>query len=368
MRLIRLLFALPLLLLLFQCNFKQNNVPKAKKRVLTKPLIFQITNENELLSQYDFFDGKLADLKPNESVFPYTLNTPSFSNYAYKKRFIYLPDGVQMTYNKDEVFSFENGAVLIKNFYYPEDFRIKNGTKRIIETRLLIKENNGWKALNYTWRDDQEDANLNYIGKKINVSWINNDGIKKSTIYNVPNNNQCKNCHLNGKDITPIGPTAAQLNRKYAKLSNKMSQLEFYNEKKMLKNLPEHDNLPKFAIWDQKQSGSLEDRAKAYLDINCAHCHQPKGSAKSSGLDLRLTQIDHRKQGVFKPPIAAGKGSGDLQYSIVPGSPKESILIYRMSSNDPGVMMPEIGRSIVHQEGVNLITDYIKDLKINTTD
>ena len=89
------------------------------------------------------------------------------------------------------------------------------------------------------------------------------------------------------------------------------------------------------------------------------------GSAKNSGLDLRLSQIDLRKQGVFKPPIAAGKGSGDLQYSIVPGNPEKSILLYRMKSEDPGIMMPEIGRSIVHQEGVALIEEYIKNLTID---
>ena len=366
-RIIRLIFVLPVCIFLFQCNPGPKNIPKAKKGLLATPLIINNTTENKFLSQYGFFQGELADLKPNKDVFPYTLNTPLFSNYAYKKRFIYLPEGVQMSYKEDDVFSFENGSVLIKNFYYPGDFRMENGTKKIIETRLLIKENNIWKPLNYIWSEDQQDAKLNYIGEKINASWIHTDGTKKSTIYNVPNNNQCKNCHLKGKDISPIGPTVAQLNRKYVMLSEKMSQLEFYKEKNILKNLPEYNNFPKFAIWNNEQSGSLEERAKAYLDINCAHCHQPKGSAKNSGLDLRLSQINLRKQGIFKPPIAAGKGSGDLQYSIVPGSPNESIIIYRMNSNDPGVMMPEVGRSIVHQEGINLITEYIKSLKVDTS-
>ena len=363
----RLLFILSLFILLWSCNSKQDKIPKAKKVALKSPLIIQNSNDNRLLSQYDFFYGNLSDLKPNEDVFPYTLNTPLFSNYAYKKRFVYIPNGTQMTYSPDEVFSFENGTILIKNFYYPEDFRIKDGPKKIIETRLLIKEKDDWKALNYVWRDDQKDAELNYIGKKLNISWTHKDGIKKSTVYNVPNNNQCKNCHINGKDISPIGTTAAQLNLKYDMLSNQISQLEFYHKKRLIKNLPDHDNIPKFAVWDNEQSGSIEDRAKAYLDINCAHCHQPQGSAKNSGLDLRLIQVNQRKQGIFKPPVAAGKGSGDLQYSIVPGSPEESIIIYRMRSTDPGVMMPEIGRSIVHQEGIELISEYINNLKVNTS-
>ena len=363
----RLLFILSLFILLWSCNSKQEKIPKAKKVALESPLIIQNSNDNRLLSQYDFFYGNLSDLKPNEDVFPYTLNTPLFSNYAYKKRFVYLPDSSKIIYKNKGVMDFENGSVLIKNFYYPKDFRKPNQEKRIIETRLLIKENNNWKPLNYVWNAEQTDAKLNYIGKEEQVHWTDNTGKKRAVSYTVPNLNQCKNCHINGKDISPIGPTAAQLNRKYDMLSNQISQLEFYAKNGLLKNLPDHENLPKFAVWDNEQSGSIEDRAKAYLDINCAHCHQPQGSAKNSGLDLRLIQVNQRKQGIFKPPVAAGKGSGDLQYSIVPGSPEESIIIYRMRSTDPGVMMPEIGRSIVHQEGIELISEYINNLKVNTS-
>jgi len=359
------LFLLTLSFIFFQCNQDKKTVPVAKKGRLSNPLITENTNEKQLLSEYLFFKGEMANLSPNENVYPYALNTPLFSDYAYKKRFVYLPEGSQMNYDENEVFAYDKGAILIKNFYFPKDFRDDKGAKKIVETRLLIHESTGWKALNYIWDEDQKDAQLNYIGKQTTVSWIHTDGSKITKVYNVPNNNQCKNCHIKGKDITPIGPTAAQLNRKYAALSTTMNQLSYFNKTNRLNNFPEHSDLPKFAVWDDKESGSLEARAKAYLDINCAHCHNPHGSAKNSGLDLRLSQIDLRKQGVFKPPIAAGKGSGDLQYSIVPGNPEESILLYRMKSEDPGIMMPEIGRSIVHQEGVALIEEYIKNLTID---
>ena len=88
-------------------------------------------------------------------------------------------------------------------------------------------------------------------------------------------------------------------------------------------------------------------------------------SAKKSGLYLSYTKTNSRKRGVFKPSIATGKGSCDFIYDIVPGHPEESILIYRMKSNDPSVRMPEIGRSIVHTEGLNLLERYIKELAQN---
>ena len=87
-----------------------------------------------------------------------------------------------------------------------------------------------------------------------------------------------------------------------------------------------------------------------------------QGSAKNAGLSLNYHEKDTRKRGVFKPPIAAGKGSGDYRYDIVPGKPQESILIYRVGSNDPAIRMPELGRSIVHQEGLTLLTEYIQEL------
>jgi hypothetical protein len=46
----------------------------------------------------------------------------------------------------------------------------------------------------------------------------------------------------------------------------------------------------------------------------------------------------------------------------VPGAPDESILIYRVESTDPGSMMPELGRSLVHAEGVALLKDWIAGL------
>jgi hypothetical protein len=67
--------------------------------------------------------------------------------------------------------------------------------------------------------------------------------------------------------------------------------------------------------------------------------------------------------GVGKPPVAAGRGSGGLNYDIVPGKPEQSILYYRIKSDDPGVMMPELGKKLVHEEGVKLVEQWIREMK-----
>ena len=85
------------------------------------------------------------------------------------------------------------------------------------------------------------------------------------------------------------------------------------------------------------------------------------GSADTTGLYLSVNEKDVRKLGVNKPPVAAGRASGNLMYSIVPGKPEKSILLYRMKSEDPGIMMPESGRALAHSEGIRLIESWIKN-------
>ena len=107
-------------------------------------------------------------------------------------------------------------------------------------------------------------------------------------------------------------------------------------------------------------SASLDDRARGYLDINCASCHSSAaGAANTSGLFLEYWRAFGREVGECKPPVAAGDGSGGLKYAIVPGNADASILHFRMNSDEPEIRMPESGRSVIHTEGVQLIADWI---------
>ena len=74
------------------------------------------------LSSYRLFDdvsGQVAD----PALFAYDLNTPLFSDYAEKRRYIYLPPGARITYRTTGVMEFPIGAALVKTFAYPADFR-----------------------------------------------------------------------------------------------------------------------------------------------------------------------------------------------------------------------------------------------------
>ena len=98
------------------------------------------------------------------------------------------------------------------------------------------------------------------------------------------------------------------------------------------------------------------------MDINCGHCHSSTGGANSTGLYLDLTEVRPTHLGINKKPVATGRGSGGFKYSIAPGNSDESILLHRMIYTDPGVMMPESGRSLTHHEAIGMIKDWVDQM------
>lgn len=317
----------------------------------------------DTLSGYAFFTGKLSDLNPAPHVIPYSLNTPLFSNYAEKLRFVVLPEGEKVIYNDSVGFDFPVGTILIKNFYYPSDFRKPDGQRKILETRLLVHQALGWEAWPYIWNDEQTDAVYDPAGETKQITYLDQKGKRVTSNYVIPNKNQCKGCHAKGTAMVPIGPSARQLNLDFTYTTGKENQLAYWKKNGMLENLPAV-SVPRLPVWNDPSTGTLSQRARAYLDANCAHCHNRTGPASTSGLFLDIFEKDPVRLGVNKPPVAAGRGAGDMQFDIVPGHPEKSIMVFRMKTNDPAIAMPEIGREQIHREGVALIEEWIRQKSI----
>jgi uncharacterized repeat protein (TIGR03806 family) len=309
----------------------------------------------EKLSEYGFFSGPLKDLNPAPNVIVYEVNAPLFSDYALKKRFVFVPEGQKITYNHTDVFDFPEGSVLIKNFLFAESSAQE---ERIIETRLLIRTASGWEALPYIWNKEQTEAYLEPAGGEVNISHQTSEGELLNFDYSIPNQNQCKNCHARGDQLMPVGPTARQLNKEV----NGKNQLIQWEQQQILRGIPTSGDFPKLISYENEDA-SVELRARSWLEANCAHCHRKDGPAKTSGLHLLASETNPLQLGVGKAPVAAGRGSGGLKYDIVPGAPDKSILYHRIVSNDPGVMMPELGRKVVHREGAELISQWIREMK-----
>lgn len=297
----------------------------------------------DTLAAYGLFADAGATT-PAPGVIPYELAVPLFSDDASKHRYVFVPSGARVQFKTEGAFEFPVGTVLIKTFAFATDQGAPDG-ERAIETRLLIRKRNGWTADTYAWNADRSVARLQVAGAQVTVTSSGRD-----ISYLIPNRNQCKGCHAVDGALTPIGPSAEHLG---LRLSDAPSELDRWRERGLIEGAP--------AAARAILSGT-EARARAYLDINCAHCHNPKGPANTSGLDLRAGQTDPAHWGVRKRPIAAGRASGDMSFAIEPGRPERSILLHRMESTDPGVMMPELGRNTVDTDGVALVRQWISQM------
>ncbi len=307
------------------------------------------------LSDFRFFKDASAQV-PHDKVIPYELISTLFSDYSYKQRWVYVPNEKKAEYQEDWVFNFPTGSALIKTFYYPIDERNPELGKNLLETRLLLKKDQGWEAVSYAWNKEQNEAFKKIAGKTINVSWTDFMGEERDVRYRVPNVNQCKECHDADDKISPIGPKARNINKDFAFKEGTFNQLTYWMNRQIIDEYPL--DLVSPVDWTD-ESKDINDRVRSYLDVNCGHCHSPTGNANSTGLYLHLNETRNINLGVFKKPVATGRGSGGLKYSIVPGEPEESILLHRMISMDPGVMMPESGRALTHTEAVEMVRDWI---------
>jgi uncharacterized repeat protein (TIGR03806 family) len=315
----------------------------------------------KLLSEFGFFDDIRAQ-SPAAGVVPFQLATPLFSDGALKYRFVHVPDGEAAQYLDTEAFDFPEGTALIKTFAFPADYREPDKDIRLIETRVMLRHSDGWSASAYLWNAEQTDAVLKIAGAKVNVATITADGSPLSFTYSVPNKNQCKACHAFNGEIVPLGPKARNLNRELAYPSGTENQLAFWAAAGILAGAPAPKDAPAVPDWHDA-SAPLALRARTWLDVNCAHCHRKEGPASNSGLWLTFGETDPVKIGVMKRPVAAGKGSGDRQFDILPGDPDGSILPYRVESTEPGVMMPELGRHVADPEAVALLRAWIGQMQ-----
>jgi parallel beta-helix repeat protein len=316
------------------------------------------------LSDYGLFKGNGSTQDPVAGVVPYDLNTPLFSDFTSKHRFVKLPDGTNAAYSENDAFEFPVGSLVAKTFTYPHDAADASKGERLLETRILERKPAGWYGYSYLWNDEQTEATLALGGSTIDANWKGADGKAHSNNYVVPHANQCKSCHVsNGKTFLPLGIKTRNLNKEFAYAEGKENQLAHWTKTGLLKGSPEPAKAPRAAKYDDPSTGSLDQRARAWLDVNCAHCHNPAGPARTTGLDLSIGQTNFAKLGVWKSPVAAGHGSGEHRYDIVPGKPDDSIVIYRLESTEPGVMMPELPRRMVPDDAVALLREWIAQMK-----
>lgn len=355
------------------------------------------------LDQYGLFANP-ADPRANPvQGIEYDLNTALFSDYSTKYRFLFIPDGAPAKY-RDRA---SNGVVATLDFpvgtVIAKSFSFKNGSaENVAETRLLIRRQTAtgptWVGLPYIWRDTGNGvrvAELHVEGGSASVVYdyvdpdpevVNASGQRVRYTgavprYAIPAALSCVTCHGNDDreaGAAPIGPKARNLNKAHRYPDGTThNQLQRLSQLGLLSGLPADlariERLPRFNVPGDagELPGSDQDihkRVRAYLEVNCVHCHSGGGSAANSGLFLDSFRTVNVRYGICKRPIAAGRGSGEgRRYDIVPRDAGTSILPFRVGSVEAGVRMPPVARSVTHGEAAALITQWI-DTVLPTAD
>ncbi len=290
----------------------------------------------ELLSEYGFFEGDLRDVQPAAGVVPYAPIAPLWSDGADKERFLVVPEGTSIGFDPGELWDWPAGSILVKHFAFADP----------VETRLLLLGDDGWTGEVYLWNEDHTDAERFVAGTRVDV-----EGPDGPQEYVVPNTNACRNCHERDDEMHLLGPFTAQLPHELERLAD----LGLFDVE-----LPDPATLDAFV--DPLGDAPIDARARSYLHANCSHCHRPGGNAAATGLVFLEWETDPVAYGVCKRPVAAGGGTGGREFDIVPGDPDASIVVFRMESTEPGIMMPELPNLLPDPEGVALIREWIAQM------
>ena len=327
----------------------------------------------QLLSETGIFSN-LNTLEVVDGIVPYDIVESFWSDGALKKRWIAIPnDGTHDTpaekinYSENGVWDFPVGSVLIKHFDLMVDDNNPNITRKI-ETRLSIMGQDGkFYFLTYNWNEAQTDATLEGYGLDETINIATTTGGTRTQTWHFPTNSECINCH-NDANKGALGIRARYLNKDYTydETGITANQLVTLSHLGILDEVITDADTPAIltgkSIYDT--NATLEEKARSYLDLNCAYCHRTETSNRAN-FDLRLIN-SLEATNLLNAGILSPLGIPDEKI-VYPGDASKSILFHRMNSVDPAIMMPPLAKSIIDQDAVDLIEDWINQLQAPTT-
>lgn len=369
------------LLLLSACGGSDSSKPDASTPTEGVNWEKILKADAEKLSEYNLFSSNDPSKTNSDRALPYDLPVMLFTDYASKYRFVFIPEGKTATFNANEALEFPTGTVITKTFAMPSDTSRRGlNNETLIETRLLIKREAGWIARNYMWNKSETEAYRSLSGGPVAFENIKHNKDNLTFTYGVPTEQQCLTCHQftknKGKEnaereFRPLGPKARYLNSDYDYGQGPKNQLIKWFEEGMLTGLPDISTIQKATPFNDDMLPSeyngtqelLTATAKSWLDINCGHCHRPEGQASNTAFraDFNIPWDGNEAwHGACQVPISgADAGSSKI---IVPGNADSSLLYNRMHTTKDGLIMPSLGRAVIHEEGSALIKAWINSL------
>jgi uncharacterized repeat protein (TIGR03806 family) len=307
----------------------------------------------------------VKDHRVAAGVIPYSVNAPQWIDGAHKQRFVAVPGTSKITFveksGNAKSWGFEDGSVTIETLSL--DMEIGNpASRRRIETRMMVKQQNHWLGYTYLWNDAGTDATLvDAAGTKLTFT-INDPFApngKRQQTWSVPSRNECMVCHSRAAAFV-LGLRTVQMNKDHDYDGIVDNQLRALNHidlftKPLSKNPDEYNSLPN----PYEKTADLDARARAYLHVNCSVCHVSDGGGNAR-ISLRHYEKIEETKLINEPPMHGSFGLPDARI-IVPGDPFASVLFYRLSKLGRG-RMPHVASSLTDQKGLDLIHDWIVHL------
>lgn len=310
-----------------------------------------------LMSQTGVFTN-VRLMTPAPGLMPYDLILAFWSDGADKIRYVAIPDG-KVKFSADGDWVFPNGTVFVKTFELPTDTTRPQATRRL-ETRLLVIGRDGHPyGVDYKWRADLSDADLvGTDGQDENIGIHTATGPRKQT-WSYPSRDNCLACH-NAHTPGELGPKTRQMNFAIAYPDGTtQNQLARWNALGLFSPALNDKDIPAYPVLARADdtSRSLEDRARSFLDANCAQCHRPGGTVAS--FDARY-QTPLARQNLIDGPVLITEGLDHPHY-ISPHDPWRSMIIRRTDTVDD-TRMPPIARHTIAQADVAMLKQYILSL------
>jgi uncharacterized repeat protein (TIGR03806 family) len=319
-----------------------------------------------LLSQTGAFTNTPA-LGAAGSLVPYNVNVPLWSDAAAKTRWFVVPNtgapytpDEQISFAATGEWSFPPGTVFVKHFELVTNEL--TGAKRRLETRLLVRDAVGAVyGVTYKWRSDNSEADLLTTGLDENVAITNSSGVR-TQVWHYPSSAECLLCHTPAANYV-LGVKTRQLNGAFTYPSTGVTdnQLRTLNRIGLFNPGINESAISGYAKLSSltNLSVSLEERARSYIDANCAQCHRPTGPGPS--FDARY-DTPLASQGIINGTLTKGDLGYDNARIVVPKDIWRSILFQRSDSTDNTIKMPPLARNLVDTNAMSVLADWINSL------
>lgn len=315
-----------------------------------------------LLSQTGVFQN-LAALTASNTVIPYGVNSPLWSDGAVKRRWVAVPTNTSVHFVATNEWTFPSGTVFVKHFELATNDTNPNSLRRL-ETRLLVRDTNGAAyGVTYKWRADNSDADLltNSLAEDITIQTAT--GTRTQQWY-YPSRTDCLRCHTPAAGYV-LGLKTRQLNGDLAYASSGVTdnQLRAWNHISLFDTMLNEGTISNYdkLVTVTNLSASLEFRVRSYLDANCSQCHRPGGvpALWDARFDTPLAN-----QGIVSGTVVDSLGIAGARV-VYPQDLARSIMHLRLNTLDAR-KMPPLARNTTDSNAVSTLAQWISTLPLPT--